>query len=95
MRHPCAIDLIQQVDIALLGRLGQGLGHRAADHLAPADQLLIVGIGQFEPMLGPDQQRHEPRRLGEHLAQLNGIEGGLDGRPGNGFGQADPPRTYG
>jgi hypothetical protein len=58
-----------------------------------ADQLLIIGIGQFEPVIRPDQQRHEPRRMGKHLGQMIAIDPGFLGLVGDVIGQALSPKT--
>ena len=60
--------LVQQVEIALAYRLGKRLGDGLADHVAISDQVHVSRICEFDPVLGPCQQRHEARSLLEHAA---------------------------
>ena len=79
-----AIHLVQQRQIALIDRIPQDLGQRTSRYRPMTDQGPIVWIDQFETMVGPDQQRHEPRRMGEHLHQLGAVKS-----DGGAFGDSD------
>ena len=79
-----AIHGVQQRQISLIHRILQHVGQGAARHGPMADQRLIVRIGQFEAMFRPDQQRHEPWRVGEHLRQLGAVKS-----DGGAFGDSD------
>jgi hypothetical protein len=63
------VDAIEQVDKALAFGFGHGLANRQADDIAMPDELLVGGIGQHEPMVGPLKERREARRLGKHLLE--------------------------
>ena len=66
-RTPHSIDHVVQ---ALLGELGQCLGHCPVDNITAPDEIDEGAIGDHDPLLGAFQQRHESRSLLEHESEL-------------------------
>lgn len=64
-----AIDLVEQVQVALLRRLRHCLGHRQPQQWPVSDQALIRRVDEFEHMVRAAQHGHEAGRLRKHLRQ--------------------------